>query len=44
MFADIYALKGQKRDSFALSGRWTHTPHTQGVALGFSDSGLSGRF
>jgi hypothetical protein len=38
------ALKGQKNYAFALSGRWMYTPYTQGVALGYRDFGLSGRF
>ena len=43
-----YALKGQKHwysdNAFALSGRWLHSPITQGVALGYLLSGLSGRY
>jgi len=42
------ALKGQKlylvRYAFALSGRWLRTTSTQGDALGWELSGLSGRF
>ena len=41
------ALKGQKpflvHYAFALSGRWMHTTFTQGAALGWELSGLSGR-
>jgi hypothetical protein len=43
----IFALKGQKHNvadsAFALSGRWLRTTLTQGVALGWGLSGLSGR-
>jgi len=43
----IFALKGQKLscgiDAFALTGRWLRTTLTQGVALGWGLSGLSGR-
>ena len=42
-----YALKGQKRtyrlDAFALTGRRLRTTFTQGDALGWGLSGLSGR-
>jgi hypothetical protein len=42
------ALKGQKPslcyNAFSLTGRWLHTTITQGVALGYELSGLSGRF
>ena len=42
-----YALKGQKpnlvHNAFALSGRWLHATFTQGDALGWELSGLSGR-
>ena len=43
----IFALKGQKLTcsihAFALTGRWLRTTLTQGVALGWGLSGLSGR-
>ena len=43
----IFALKGQKHyiadSAFALTGRWLRTTLTQGVALGWGLSGLSGR-
>ena len=43
----ILALKGQKayrvHDVFALTGRWLRTIFTQGDALGWEFSGLSGR-
>jgi len=43
----IFALKGQKLscgiDAFALTGRWLRTTLTQGVALVWGLSGLSGR-
>ena len=42
-----FALKGQKLScgivAFALTGRWLRTTLTQGVALGWWLSGLSGR-
>jgi hypothetical protein len=42
-----FALKGQKPIyrivAFALSGRWLRTALTQGDALGYGLSGLSGR-
>jgi hypothetical protein len=42
-----FALKGQKlylvHDAFALSGRWLRTAPTQGAALGWELTGLSGR-
>ena len=42
-----FALKGQKLSygivAFALTGRWLRTTLTQGGALGWGLSGLSGR-
>ena len=42
-----FALKGQKTtcciDAFALTGRWLRVTFTQGDALGWELSGLSGR-
>ena len=42
-----FALKGQKpylvHYAFALSGRWLRTAVTQGAALGYLLTGLSGR-
>jgi len=45
--AGKFALKGQKlylvHSAFALSGRWLRVTFTQGDALGWELSGLSGR-